>query len=435
MPDAYWLLQSARRARAPAPRLRRCNAAGQLGPTRTGHEGSGPTAFAPARHQHDEAELAQGATIAHDGAAQLRAFEPPLDRPVELGSPGADDELRRPSVLEAQNLEHVHVAGERKIDARRQLALPLCQRPLERLVELEVPADTPDRTMAHEQAAGGGPQAGELGRIRRAVTLSVPASVAGIARIHDDERPVGSHRRIDGGQIGAGRRAAVLCQGWIEKSEVAGTCTFADLVIAPGRDPRRSGEQRSGRLEEIGLPGRPVVAEGAALAAAVALRAGALAIEIFADMNDEVRLARGDRFAHLRERPLRGPVAILELTGIGVIVVLLPGRLPIGLQPATGIAEHCDGADAWLRHRQWPAFDRGRYSPGREQGIADHDGEAATDLRAGAQVHRSSRIIDRDGGTLRGVRQDGTRDRAFAAENDIRGFELARMSRGGCQRQ
>jgi hypothetical protein len=69
---------------------------------------------------------------------------------------GADDELRRASVLEAQNLEHVHVAGERKIDARRQLALPLCQCPLERLVELEIPADTPDRRWLTNKLPGAG---------------------------------------------------------------------------------------------------------------------------------------------------------------------------------------------------------------------------------------------------------------------------------------
>jgi hypothetical protein len=97
--------------------------------------------------------------------------------------------------------------------------------------------------------------------------------------------------------------------------------------------------------------------------------------------------------------------------------------------------EAISNAEPRLRHRQWPAFDRGRYGPGREQGMAGRDGEAATGLRAGAQAHRCGRIIDRDRRTLRGVGQDGTRDRAFAAENDIGGFELARKSRGGRERQ
>src|SRR5712692_5692421 len=110
---------------------------------------------------------------------------------------------------------------------------------------------------------------------------------------------------------------------------------LANLVIAAGHDPGRRSEQRSRRRKEIGLPGQPIVAVRTALAARVAFRAGALAIDVVADVDDEVGLARGDGLGQLGERPPRLLVAILELTGRMIVMVAPVLRLG-GFEPTAG---------------------------------------------------------------------------------------------------
>src|SRR5207244_930090 len=112
-----------------------------------------------------------------------------------------------------------------------------------------------------------------------------------------------------------------LRQVGIEKAEVTGAGALANLVVAAGHDPRRGSEQRRRRRKEIGLPGLPVVAIRAALAARVALWAGALAVDVVAHVDDQVGLARGDGVAQPGERPLRLLVTILELAGRMIVMV------------------------------------------------------------------------------------------------------------------
>ena len=99
--------------------------------------------------------------------------------------------------------------------------------------------------------------------------------------------------RPDGHRIeqrAARRRLLVGRKRRIEEQHEAVAGARADLVIAARCDPRRGGEQGSGGLEEIGLPGVPVVPIGTALAALVALRARTFAIDVIADMDEQLTL-------------------------------------------------------------------------------------------------------------------------------------------------
>src|SRR5262249_61666191 len=108
-------------------------------------------------------------------------------------------------------------------------------------------------------------------------------------------------------------------------------------MIAAHNDPRRGAQRRGGRGEEIGLPGRPVVAMWAARAAGVARETGALAVEIIADVDDEVGVDLSNPCGQTRKQPARRDVAVLELAQI--LVVIRPGR-PLGrLETAAGVAE------------------------------------------------------------------------------------------------
>src|SRR5262249_58615029 len=80
----------------------------------------------------------------------------------------------------------------------------------------------------------------------------------------------------------------------VEQAEITRAGAAADFVIAAHHDPGRGEQRRRGGGEEIRLPGRPVVAVGAARATAVARRTGALAGEIVADMDDDGGLGGGD---------------------------------------------------------------------------------------------------------------------------------------------
>jgi hypothetical protein len=102
-------------------------------------------------------------------------------------------------------------------------------------------------------------------------------------------------------QIDAGRRRLRGCR--IEQAEIAGPGAAADFVIAAQHDPWRRQQGRRGRGEEIGLPGRPIVAVGAARATRISGRARALAVEILS----AVASTNQQRQQHTEHRADRRP--------------------------------------------------------------------------------------------------------------------------------
>jgi hypothetical protein len=128
------------------------------------------------------------AAVTYLRAADRHAVETTADLRVEQGATSADDELRRTPIGKAQQLENVHVSGEREVDSFRQLAVRRFQRLLERLVEGEVAADPPDRAMAQKPCASCRLKARKLGRIASAVASTLAATVVRLARVEDDKR-------------------------------------------------------------------------------------------------------------------------------------------------------------------------------------------------------------------------------------------------------
>src|SRR4051812_20530154 len=134
-----------------------------------------------------------------------------------------------------------------------------------------------------------------------------------------------------------------LSRGRIEQPEIARAGTTANLVIAAHDDPWGRAQGRRRGREEIRLPGRPIVAIGAARAAGVARRAGALAIEIIADVDDEVGPGVRDALGHLREWPQSRIVAVLEFAArVSIVGVALLRRRLRRLEAAAGVAESGD---------------------------------------------------------------------------------------------
>src|SRR5215472_9003831 len=83
-------------------------------------------------------------------------------------------------------------------------------------------------------------------------------------------------------------------------------------MVATNEYPRRCLEQGRGGSEEVRAPGRPVVAPGRAGAADISHGTRALAIEVVADMDDEIRLQLCCKSGEHRKRPLGGVVAVLQ---------------------------------------------------------------------------------------------------------------------------
>src|SRR4051812_26475063 len=97
-------------------------------------------------------------------------------------------------------------------------------------------------------------------------------------------------------------------------------------MVATCHNPRRAAKQAPRWREEVSLPGLPIVAVRASLAAWLAPRAGTLAIEVITHMDDEVGFPRSNGFAQLQEWPPGGHVAVLKLaTGLtGVLLCAGP---------------------------------------------------------------------------------------------------------------
>src|SRR3954447_18898001 len=107
------------------------------------------------------------------------------------------------------------------------------------------------------------------------------------------------------GTVGAKRRG-------IEQAEPALSATAAGLVVAAHPEPGRGGEQRYRRIEQLRLPGRPVVAMRAAGAAGDGGRTALLAVVIVADMDHQVGPLGDGARCDRRERPSRRIGAILR---------------------------------------------------------------------------------------------------------------------------
>ena len=140
----------------------------------------------------------------------------------------------------------------------------------------------------------------------------------------------------------------------VEEAPPALAGARARLVVAARDDPRRRREQPLGRREKVGLPRVPAVAPRTARAPGVARRAGVFAIQIIADVEDEVRPEIGRGVSHRAERPRDRAVAILE--------PVVEDR-----QPASGVADHRDPLHVGLRQRQRTSADGGaRHAGGNE---------------------------------------------------------------------
>jgi hypothetical protein len=84
-------------------------------------------------------------------------------------------------------------------------------------------------------------------------------------------------------------------------------------VVAAHEDPRRGLQQGPGRREEVGLERRPVVTMGAPGASIVARGTRILAIDVVANMDDQIGVPARRSLGDLGKGPLRRVVARLGL--------------------------------------------------------------------------------------------------------------------------
>ena len=154
-------------------------------------------------------------------------------------------------------------------------------------------------------------------------------------------------------------------------------------MIAAHQHPGCGRQQRRGRIEEVLLPYRPVVAVRAAGAAGLRVGTGRFAIVVVTDMDHQVRVARGGQTGHDGERPFHRVVAVLREGAF---------------QAAAGVADHHDLLDLiWQGGNRQPIDgDRARRSGGvgdahlhrivairLAAGLARQRGAVADDFRAG----------------------------------------------------
>ena len=116
----------------------------------------------------------------------------------------------------------------------------------------------------------------------------------------------------------------------IEQTEPAMAAAAAQFMIAAHQHPGRGRQQRRGRIEEVLLPYRPVVAMRAAGAAGLRVGTGRFAIVVVTDMDHQVRATRGGQTGDDGERPFHRVVAILH---------------EVAFEAAAGIADHHDLLD------------------------------------------------------------------------------------------
>ena len=224
-----------------------------------------------------------------------------------------------------------------------------------------------------------------------------------------------------------------LSRGRIEQPEIAWAGAAADLVIAAHDDPWGRAQGRRGGREEIRLPGRPVVAIGAARAAGVTRRAGALAIEVVADMDDEVGLGVGDALGHLREWPESGIVAVLEFASrISIVAVALLRRRLRRLEAAAGVAESGDRLQGGPGKGEGRILQAGGGGASRNGSLADEDREGG--VGQGANAHWLLRAVDGDVRTTARLREHGARHRTLRTEHDIGSFEFRGLRVGRARR-
>ncbi len=306
---------------------------------------------------------------------------------------GADDQLRRTLPGEVEAGEVVDVAGDhhRHADRSRPRAAA-CSVALIGTSTTAGPtlptASAPDRPVRDDPGRPRGRvglQRVELRgerrhRVRRRRSVVRARTVEHVERQSAD---IDHHGRRRGG---TGQRRG----GAVQQPEPALAAARAVLVVAAHQHPGRGGEQRLGGREEVRVPGRPVVAPGAAGAAGASGRAGGFAVVVVADVDHEIRVVTGRQPRHLRERPRAGVVA---------------GLHGLALQAAAGVAEDHDPPRR-LRQRQRMAADRCARRADWQHRLADGDREVRVGRRA--PPHRPRRAVDNDGRAV-GRRRDEAR--------------------------
>ena len=161
----------------------------------------------------------------------------------------------------------------------------------------------------------------------------------------------------------------------------------------------------------------------AARAAGVVRRAGALAIEIIADVDDEIGLGVGDALGHLREWPQSWIVAVLEFASrISIVGVALLRRRLRRLEAAAGVAESGDRLQAGPGNRKRQILQAGRSGASRNGSLADEDRKGG--VGQSANTHWLLRAVDGDVRTTAGLREHGACHRTLRTEHDIGGFEF-----------
>ncbi len=185
----------------------------------------------------------------------------------------------------------------------------------------------------------------------------------------------------------------------IEEPEPAETAAAALLVIAAHHDPGGGSKERLRRIEEIGLPGIPGVAIGTAAAAGPRGRAGRLAIEIIADMDDEIGLLGRGLGGDRGEGPGGWIVAILD---------------EIALEPTARIADDDDAPDRRGQDRQAVPVELEIMRPLRQQGLAAHDRKGR--VRGIAHSERQGFAVELGGGA--GIAGDDAQRLGAAYELD-----------------
>ena len=228
---------------------------------------------------------------------------------------------------------------------------------------------------------------GEALAQRRYKLCRIVLGIAGLAAVDHDRAEVAQLRQKAVLQVAT----RGIHRQRVEKAQPSFAGTGAILMIAAHHEPRRVGEQRGGRFEEIRIPHVPTIAPGAAGAGRIAFRAGTLAVHVIADMNHQIGARGGRRRGDLRKRP-----------GVGIVARL---RRIVGIEATTAVAEHHDPLRIWPRKRQRRAVERGGDRTGGNGNLAATDGElrrldiGETLPRLGADVHWHGRAIKHHGGT------------------------------------
>ena len=198
-------------------------------------------------------------------------------------------------------------------------------------------------------------------------------------------------------QILARGRLLVLRQRCVQEQHEALPVATTDFVIAARGDPRRGFEQRLGRFEEVQLPSVPVV---------VVWRD--LAIDVVADVHQDLRLALCDARREPRERPRGNLIAVLEIFVVGGVATL---------HPATCVADDRDGCQLFGRKAQLLAVQFELLRAGLDKEFADqHRKRSAV---AGAGVHQRVPAVDFDGRASGRVGVDRAGDRPLRPEHDV----------------